>query len=186
MRTFSVALFFILSSATSCVAKELFLLYPYSKESHVIFAGAPKAENAVNTLPWSTSTNSVIDSKVHYGLLSGEIIPNLARRLPKGTPKAENAANTLPWSTSTNSVIDSKVRYGLLSGEITPNLARRLPKGTPKAENVANTLPWSTSTSSVIDSKVRYGLLSGEITPNLARRLAAKHCCFLFHVMLFI
>ena len=74
MRTFSVALFFILSSATSCVAKELFLLYPYSKESHVIFAGTPKAENAVNTLPWSTSTNSVIDSKVRYGLLSGEII----------------------------------------------------------------------------------------------------------------
>ena len=142
MRTFSVALFFsFLSSATSCVAKELFLLYPYSKESHVIFAG---------------------------------------------TPKAENVANTLSWSTSTNSVIDSKVRYGLLSGEITPNLALRLPKGTPKAENVANTLPWSTSTNSVIDSKVRYGLLSGEITPNLARRLAAKHCCFLFHVMLFI
>ena len=81
MRTFSVALFFILSSATSCVAKELFLLYPYSKESHVIFAGTPKAENAVNTLPWSTSTNSVIDSKVHYGLLSGEITPNPAHRL---------------------------------------------------------------------------------------------------------
>ena len=70
-----------LSSAISCVAKELFLLYPYSKESHVIFARTPKAESATNPFSWSTSTNSVIDSKVHYGLLSGEITPNLARRL---------------------------------------------------------------------------------------------------------